>query len=217
MTDPAPIDARLVDARLADPVTAARHVLGGVLSTFRDGRLVAVRITEVEAYRGSDDPAAHTYRGETARNRTMFGPAGHLYVYRHLGLHHCVNLVCGPAGVGHGLLLRAGQVVAGDDVAWDRRLATGVCRSPRDLARGPARLTVALAIVHADDGVAWHPGPADDAHPFGWQWPARPADDRAIASGPRIGVPAAGADLPWRFWLRDDECVSGTSAQNQTR
>lgn len=203
------------DSRLSDPLTAARHALGGVISTFREGHLVAVRITEVEAYRGSDDPAAHTFRGRTPRNQTMFGPPGHVYVYRHMGLHHCVNLVCGPEGIGHGLLLRAGEVIEGGETALVRREQRGVCRSPRDLARGPARLTVALGIVHDDDGLAWHAGRADAHHEIGWQWPAVTAAESAVGTGPRIGVPAAGADRPWRFWLAGDPTVSGSRAQNR--
>ncbi|WP_022908779.1 DNA-3-methyladenine glycosylase [Aestuariimicrobium kwangyangense] len=211
-------DPRASDPRLADPLVAARHALGGVLSTWRDGALVAIRVTEVEAYRGADDPAAHTFRGRTPRNQTMFGPSGHLYVYRHMGLHHCVNLVCSDEGLGHGLLIRAGEVIAGQQVALARRTRTGVCRAPLDLARGPARLTVALGIVHADDAVAWHPGLADADHEFGWQWPQPALDPACIRSGPRIGVPAAGADpdlFGWRFWIADDPTVSGSPALNR--
>lgn len=205
----------VTDPRLADPITAALHALGGVISTWRDGARVSVRVTEVEAYRGADDPAAHTFRGESTRNRTMFGPPGHFYVYRHLGLHHCVNLVCSPAGVGHGLLIRAGEVIEGAEVALDRRLRSGVCRRPVDLARGPARLAVALGITHSDDGVAWREGLAIPEHPFAWQWPAEPAAADEIFVGPRIGVPAAGAEHPWRFWLAGDPTVSGASRLNR--
>ena len=117
------------------------------------GRRVRVRITEVEAYEGADDPASHAYRGPTARNAVMFGPPGGVYVYRHMGLHYCMNLTCGTEGTATAVLIRAGEVVDGEETAWQRRNATGVCRTPRDLARGPARLTVALAVTGQHNGI----------------------------------------------------------------
>src|SRR5699024_11040881 len=127
---------------LSRPATEiAPLLLGAVLTCGQGQAAVSVRLTEVEAYMGTTDPGSHAYRGRSARTATMFGPPGHLYVYRHLGLHHCMNLVCSPDGEASAVLLRAGQVVAGAAAAWRRRQGAGVCRTERDLARGPARLT----------------------------------------------------------------------------
>ena len=121
--------------------------------------LVAVELTEVEAYEGSADPASHSYRGRTARNGVMFGPPGHAYVYFTYGMHFCVNLVCGPEGTATAVLLRAGRIIEGAPLAAARRLAgRPAARSPareladRDLARGPARLCQALGIDRAQNG-----------------------------------------------------------------
>ena len=155
------------------------------------------RIVEVEAYLGPDDPASHAFRGPTPRNGVMFGPAGHLYVYFSYGVHWCANVVVGPEGRGSAVLLRAGEVVVGEDLAHARRRAA---RVGRDLARGPARLTQALAIgpedkaadlLDPDSPVRLHRGPA-------------PA---AISAGPRVGISLA-TDLPWRFWETDAPSVS---------
>ena len=167
--------------------------------------MVTLRITEVEAYEGELDPGSHAYRGQTARNAVMFGPAGHLYVYRHLGLHHCVNLVCGPVGTPSAVLLRAGEIVRGAEVAFARRTASGVCRSPLDLARGPARLAVALALDRTDDGV-------DVVDPRGAVTLRLGRTLAAeVASGPRVGVSGVGGDagrFPWRYWIAGDPTVS---------
>lgn len=117
------------------------------------GRGVALRITEIEAYVGAEDPGSHAFRGLTARNATMFGEPGHLYVYRHMGLHSCMNIVADAEGTGTGCLIRAGEIVGGTDLAFARRRANGVCRTERDLARGPGRATVACGITFADDGL----------------------------------------------------------------
>src|SRR5690606_38832562 len=130
----------------------ARDLLGSFLVRSSPEGVVVVRLTEVEAYRGSQDPASHAFRGPTSRNATMFGDGGHLYVYRHMGLHACANVAAEAEGVGHGVLLRAGEVVEGVELALRRRTARGVCRSERDLARGPARLTVAAGIGLELDG-----------------------------------------------------------------
>ena len=136
-------------ADLADLLGGAVHevaplLLGSVLSHAG----VSVRLTEVEAYGGADDPGSHAFRGRTRRNAVMFGPPGHLYVYFTYGMHHCANVVCGPDGEASAVLLRAGEVVSGHDVARDRRPGS----SDRDLARGPARLCRALAIDLSVDG-----------------------------------------------------------------
>lgn len=189
----------------------APDLLGAVLSTTIGGVTVSVRLVEVEAYEGDRDPGSHAYRGRTARNEVMFGPPGHLYVYRHMGLHHCVNLVCGQPGTASAVLLRAGEVIEGVDAAFARRRAAGVCRTEVDLARGPGRLTVALGLTHAHNGIhLTAPGTAgqDAVH---LRLPEPAAGARGIATGPRVGVSGPGGDgtrYPWRFWLPDDRHVS---------
>ena len=176
---------------------------------------VALRVTEVEAYAGETDPASHAFRGPNRRNATMFGPPGRLYVYRHMGLHHCVNVVCGEPGSARAVLLRAGEVVEGVGLATARRTVRGVVRSPVDLARGPARLADALGLTLADDGADLLTGAGLEllvrAH-------AVPAG--AVASGPRVGVGAAGSDaerFPWRLWLGGDATVSQFRGPSQPR
>ena len=157
---------------------------------------VAVRITEVEAYAGADDPGSHSYRGRTARNAAMFGPSGHLYVYFSYGMHHCANVVCGPAGTASGVLLRAGEIVEGVETARVRRPGA----DDRDLARGPARLCRALAIDLADYGNDLSGGRVS------LELGDTPAP-RKVSRGPRVGLRDA-ADAPWRFWLTGDRTVS---------
>lgn len=163
-------------------VEAAPLLLGSVLWV----RGVGVRLTEVEAYEGADDPASHAWRGQTARNAVMFGPAGHLYVYRIHG-HHCVNIVCGPPGRASAVLLRAGEVVEGLDAARTRR--PGVREAW--LARGPGNLAKALGLTLADQG-AWLGGP-DVALRWG-------SAGGTFVAGPRVNV-ARAHDRPWRFWV----------------
>lgn len=172
----------------------APRLLGAVLH----GRGASLRITEVEAYRGADDPGSHCYRGRTRRNATMFGPAGHLYVYFTYGMHVCANVVCGTDGDPMGVLLRAGEIVSGVDAARARRV-TSV--SDADLARGPARLTVALGIRLDDDGTRL-------GEEFRLEPPPHPV--APVANGPRTGVsgPGGSADFPWRFWIPGDSTVS---------
>lgn len=189
-------------------IEVAPLLLGAVLSSGHGQERVSVRLTEVEAYMGTADPGSHAYRGRTARTATMFGPPGHLYVYRHLGLHYCMNLVCSPAEEASAVLLRAGEVVAGEAAAWRRRQAAGVCRCAVDLARGPARLTVALRVDGQDDGarvdLSGDPRAKLDVAATG----TVPAD--RIRTGPRVGVSGSGgeAQYPWRFWIADDEHVT---------
>ena len=116
-------------------VEVAPELLGCVLSHETADGLVAVELTEVEAYMGAADPASHAYRGRTPRNAVMFGPPGHAYVYFTYGMHFCVNLVCLAPGTASAVLLRAGRIVAGEELARARR---GLAVVDRDLARGPA-------------------------------------------------------------------------------
>ncbi|GAA2314158.1 DNA-3-methyladenine glycosylase [Nonomuraea roseoviolacea subsp. roseoviolacea] len=194
---------------------------------------VAVRLTEVEAYGGpGEDPAAHTYRGRTPRNAVMFGPPGHLYVYFTYGMHFCANLVCLPEEHGSAVLLRAGEIVAGLDLARERRTVNGdgSRRIPdRDLARGPARLATALGLKREHNGldavVEGAPGlkgaPGLEGAPGGFTRlgltgvPAGaaavlegvPPEPDTIRSGPRTGISTA-KDTPWRFWIDGDPTVS---------
>jgi DNA-3-methyladenine glycosylase len=179
---------------LLGPVTeVAPRLLGGVL---RHGE-VAVRLTEVEAYDGPRDPGSHAYRGRTARNAAMFGPAGHLYVYFTYGMHFCCNVVCGAEGVPSAVLLRAGEVVEGLAPARERR--EGVAE--RDLARGPARLTRTLGIDREHDGADLRRGPVT------LELPPRTASGDRVSTGPRVGLRHA-AERPWRYWLTGDPHVS---------
>ena len=155
---------------------------------------VAVRLTEVEAYDGANDPGSHAFRGPTPRNRVMFGPAGHLYVYFTYGMHHCANIVCGPEGTASAVLMRAGEIVEGLDRARARR-----GRHPdRDLARGPARLCSALGLDLTHNGLDLSTGALTLGPPL---------DTTRISTGPRVGLRHA-ADRPWRFWLTDAPTVS---------
>ena len=176
---------------LAGPVLeVAPRLLG---ATLRHGE-VALRLTEVEAYDGPDDPGSHAFRGRTPRTEVMFGPPGHLYVYFTYGMHHCCNVVCGPEGTPSAVLLRAGEVIAGVEVARSRRPGS----SDRDLARGPARLCRALAIGLADNGTDLAAGTL--ALELGEPVPE-------WSTGPRVGLRGA-PDRPWRFWLTGDRTVS---------
>jgi DNA-3-methyladenine glycosylase len=176
-----------------DVVVAARSLLGAVLTRGP----VAVRVVEVEAYDGPTDPASHTYNGKTQRNWVMFGPAGHLYVYFTYGMHHAANVSAGPEGRGSGVLLRAGEVISGIEIARSRR---GPRISDRDLARGPGRLTQALGITLADNGTDLFTGGEITLTSS-----ADPVSE--IEVGPRVGVSKA-IDRPWRFWIAGDPCVS---------
>lgn len=174
-----------------DALTLAPALLGAY---FRVGP-ITVRLTEVEAYSGSGDPAAHAFRGWRPHTRHLFEPPGTLYCYRSYGIHICANVVCGPAGSGSAVLLRAGQVVEGQDVARVRR--PGV--TDAGLARGPGCLGQVLALTLADSGRRL-------GEP-GLELSAPAAAVGVIASGPRVGVSVA-AGRPWRFWLAGDPSVS---------
>ncbi|HEY3683193.1 MAG TPA: DNA-3-methyladenine glycosylase [Streptosporangiaceae bacterium] len=177
----------------------APDLLGRTLIHDTPHGTVALRLTEVEAYEGESDPASHAYRGQTPRNTVMYGPPGHAYVYFTYGMHYCVNLVCLGEGTASAVLLRAGEVVEGTDLA---RVRARPGAPVRDLARGPARLTRALGLTRDDDGT-------DVCSPSG---PLRilvgePADASRIRTGPRTGVSTA-TDIPWRFYLDAEPTVS---------
>ena len=189
-----------------DPRLVAPDLLGLVL---RHGDR-AGRIVEVEAYCGTEDPAAHTYRGRTARNATMFGPAGLLYVYRSYGLHWCANVVCGREGEGVAVLLRALQPLDGlEAMRSDRsrgRRPGALPLADRDLCRGPGRLTQALGIGGEHDGADLLAGDRDvRLLDDGWR-PAR------VEQGVRVGITVA-ADRPWRWWVAGAREVSRGAAR----
>jgi DNA-3-methyladenine glycosylase len=161
---------------------------------------VAVRLTETEAYGlPGEDPASHSFRGLTPRNSVMFGPPGHLYVYFTYGMHFCANLVCLRDGLASGVLLRAGEVIAGEDMVRSRR-ENGRPVIFRDLARGPARLAVALGLRREHNGLDCC---SEDA--IVQVLEGEPAT--GTKSGPRTGV-STGAETPWRFWIDGDRTVS---------
>ena len=178
----------------------APGLLGCVLEHDSPDGLVTVALTEVEAYNGEADPASHAYRGRTARNAVMYGPPGHAYVYFTYGMHFCVNVVCMPAGAASAVLLRAGAVIEGEELARRRRPVQGPAR---DLARGPARLCRALGIDRTLDGADF----CAPASPLRLRDRIRSEEENAICAGPRVGV-SAGATTPWRFWLAGEPSVS---------
>ncbi|MEO6155634.1 MAG: DNA-3-methyladenine glycosylase [Thermomonas sp.] len=181
---------------LRHPAMVAPELLNKLLVR-KDGRIG--RIVEVEAYAGNEDAAAHSFRGKTTRNATMFGRGGHLYVYFSYGMHWCANAVCGAVGEGHGVLLRAMEPLQGLDLM---RQARGHPARDRDLASGPGKLGQAMGMNKSWDGADLVTGDqgiwiaSDGTSP-----PAVPA------SGPRIGIRHA-ADLPWRWHVKESMHVS---------
>ncbi|MDT9701713.1 DNA-3-methyladenine glycosylase [Streptomyces sp. P17] len=182
----------------------APDLLGRILVRSTPDGPIALRLTEVEAYGGPNDPGSHAYRGRTARNDVMFGPPGHVYVYFTYGMWHCMNLVCGPDGTASAVLLRAGEIVEGAELARKRRLSA---RHDKELAKGPARLATALGVDRALDGT--------DACATG-ETPLRiltgtPIPSDQVRNGPRTGVSGDGGNgdiHPWRYWIANDPTVS---------
>jgi DNA-3-methyladenine glycosylase len=188
-------------------VQVAPELLGCVIEHQTAAGLVAVELTEVEAYAGANDPASHAYHGKTARNAVMFGPPGHAYVYFTYGMYFCVNLVCAGNGSASAVLLRAGRVIEGEELARVRRSRRAAPMPFRDLARGPARLCQALDIDRSQDGM----DVCVPDSPLRVRWldagtTVRSADKK-VASGPRVGVSSA-AEVPWRFWIEGEPTVS---------
>lgn len=161
----------------------APRLIGWRFETRFAGVVTALSLTEVEAY-DQTDPASHSYRGETARTRAMFGPPGRLYVYRSYGIHWCVNIVTGPPGHGAAVLLRGGRVVDGGGTMVRRRGRRS------NLADGPGKLTQALGITGEHDGLQLEHDGEIRLLPTG--------DQPTILATPRIGITKA-AERPWRF------------------
>ncbi len=188
---PGPVlDRTWFDRSAAD---VAPELLGCLIVRDTPGGPIIGRIVEVEAYLGPEDRAAHSWHGLTARTATMFGGPGHLYVYLVYGLHHCLNVVCGPGSKPEAVLLRAAQIIAGEPLARSRR---GEVKSNR-LAAGPGNLGAAFGVDRSLDGADLLDGPIRIE-----QGP-RPA---RIVHGPRVGVGYAGewAARPLRFMVDDD-------------
>ncbi len=190
------------------PEELAPDLLNKLLLSTRDGVKLIARIVEVEAYCGSADPASHAYRGKTARNATMFGPPGHLYVYFTYGMHYCANVVAGsPLDDAGAVLLRAAGPIEGLELMRTRRTAA---RKDRDLLAGPARLASAFGLGRDDDGldlVRGTLGLYDDETPP----PGRPG------RSPRIGL-AAGKDdrARLRWFVTNEPHVSGPRSPSPT-
>jgi DNA-3-methyladenine glycosylase len=162
-------------------------------------------IVEVEAY-DHEDPAAHGYRGRTARTAAMFGPPGHAYVYRSYGIHWCLNFVCEPVGVASAVLIRAIEPVQGLEAMRERR---GV-EAARLLCSGPGRLCQALGVTREHDGLAL------DRPPFELRPRSRAVE---IVTGPRVGITKA-AEQPWRYGLAGSAFLSrpfGRATTSSTR
>jgi DNA-3-methyladenine glycosylase len=203
-----------------DSLDVARHLLNKVLVGTQGRR---GRIIEVEAYRGPDDPGSHAFRGRTVRNATMWGPAGHLYVYFIYGMHWCANVVCGEEGVAQAVLVRALAPEAGLPAMRAARWGEEPGGTPgsgpdrwrgpdRDLCRGPARLCQAFGITGADDGADLVPRssrrPSTGRRAAG----VMIGDDGQLPPGEplvttRVGL-RAGAELPWRFAVAGHRGVS---------
>lgn len=177
------------------PEVVAPQLLGAVLNHTTEQGTVSVMLTEVEAYPGEGDTASHTFNGPTPRCQTMFGPPAHLYVYASYGIHRAANLVCRPEGRGAGVLLRAGRIVGGRDLARARR---GDKPEEAGLARGPGNLGAALGFDLQHNGLVLGSEQlslAERTEPVKW------------VAGPRIGI-SKNKDVPLRFWIPDDRTVT---------
>jgi len=173
----------------------APRLLGCTLERDLDGQLLRARIVETEAYMQTD-AASHSYRGRTPRTEVMFGPSGFSYVYFTYGMHYCMNVVCGPAGMGAAVLIRAVEPLAGQDVMQERRGG----RSGPELTNGPAKLCQALGVTRDLSGHDLRTGELRlRLEP--------PLAAAAVVQTTRIGISRA-KDVPWRFYIRDSPYVS---------
>lgn len=183
------------------------HLLGARVSSFIDGQLVVIELTEVEAYAGAADPGSHAYRGKTARNAALFGPPGTAYVYFTYGMHHCANVVCGEDGTASAVLLRAGKIITGEATVRARR---GNNTGPAHLLlSGPARLAQGLGLSLEHNGKQYMHGTARGPGPsLGLESLAASAPEHS--TGPRTGVSGPGGTeaYPYRYWLPGEPSVS---------
>ncbi|MEO5949755.1 MAG: DNA-3-methyladenine glycosylase [Candidatus Saccharimonas sp.] len=173
---------------------AARRLLGCVLERRIDGHILRVKIVETEAY-DETDVASHSYRGETARTRDMFGPAGRLYVYFTYGMHYCCNVVTGPVGTGAAVLIRAVEPIEGTGYIAHRRMREGV-----EITNGPAKLCHALGIDIRLGGHDLHKEPLKLVT-------QPPVPHGSITQTSRVGI-TKGINTPWRFFITGNPYVS---------
>lgn len=184
-----------LDTISAAPPDAARALLGAELHVGEGPSAISSVITEVEAYGGPaespwPDPGAHTWPGLTPRNRVMFGPPGHLYVYRSYGIHHCANITCGADGIGGGVLIRSVRITTGLTTSLSNR---GHTQQSTRLSAGPGNVAQALGITMDDYGL--------NLLSQSSRVRLCPADhDDVIVAGPRVGLRAA-SSREWRFHL----------------
>ena len=183
------------DLLVGSALDVAPRLIGCLLTTRINGAVTSVRLSEVEAYGGSDDPASHAYGGATSRNHSMFLAQGHLYVYLSYGIHQLVNIVTGPEGDPGAVLLRAGQPLQGINVMERRRWRSD------HLSDGPGKLAQALGLTLDHDGLCLEDA-AVSLTP--------PSHAPGIVATPRIGITRA-ADRPWRFLIRDLTCADADS------
>jgi len=183
----------LASQLIEPPEVSAPRLLGAVLVSELGSSPVSVRISEVEAYRGEDDPASHAFKGRTGRNGSMFEGPGTLYVYRSYGVHWCANVAVGPAGTGWAILFRGGEVIDG--------LGTARARRGRDdqLANGPGKLCQALGIDGSHDGINL----LERGSVLRLETGSAP---KMVMATPRVGISRA-REVPWRF-------IAATSATN---
>ena len=191
-----------------DVEVVARDLLGRVIVAKSLDGPVAVRLTEVEAYAGTDDAASHAFRGMTPRTEVMFGPAGHLYTYFVYGMHWCANIVTGPDGHPSAVLLRAGEVVDGLELATSRRPRVA---NHHLLARGPAGLATVLGFDASTNG-------ADLCEPGGplAVRAGTPPPIEQVKVGRRVGV-ATAVEVERRYWIAADPTVSAFRAWTPRR
>ncbi len=174
----------------------AQNLLGKIFVRELGSMRLAGRIVETEGYHQDGDPSCHAHRGETKRNRVMFGEPGRLYVYFTYGMHYCLNIVSEPAGTGAAVLIRAVEPLEGVEAMYESRKKT---TNPRNLTNGPAKFCQAFQITTEQNGL-----PLDNPPVYLLDGNAPPGE---IVTTTRIGI-SSGADLPWRFYLKDSPWVS---------
>lgn len=182
-----------------DTITVARKLLGAYLVHESEWGITSGRIVETEAYLWGD-PACHAYRRQTKRNATMFGPPGHAYVYQIYGLHHCINVVTAPVGVGEAVLIRALQPIDGIELMQRRRGMAEI----KKLCNGPGKLVQAMGITRAMDGISLLTSACYIISPATFPEHQQPFD---IVTTTRIGI-TQGTDLPYRYYIAQSPFVS---------